>query len=586
MKRTKGALRALSPKRTREHGGSFDDTNAPAPASSFTSPGGQRHSGRGRFSLGRKQRPYQDLPEPVQSEEDFQKEWGLPRSVEEERLVELRRAVEATAGPLKPAYDRFYLRRFLRARQHDVARATAMLLAHLAWRKDMGVDSLLEDFFFQERDAFLSLYPQGYHKTDKLGRPIYIQHLGQIDLRALMEVTTEDRMVRFHVQEYERALRYIFPACSKVQGRHIGQTLAILDLKGVGLRHLTGDVKRVLARLTSIDQDNYPETLGKTLIINAPAVFKLLWGVVRPMLDVRTQAKIEVCPSNYLPVLLRWVDAENIPEYLGGKSKGSLIEDVGPWQDAAIHAEIDADIAHRDGVALPATPPEGLGATAQGGSPPGTPGAARALPPPPRLLSDFSSGTSSEGAEQEHGGGQQGGWSDALSRAASFSTLPASAYASADEEGPASPRSATSPGARAPRRERSAEAAAPLVQVAVDGTHAAAPAAAEAQSAEVAAGAAGLGPGKQISLLARVRSLEEAASTAERPLRHYLGGGGAVQPSKALGQGTLLDRVAKLERAMDLLLRAQEQALHDAPAGQRAAAPGPRRRCCGACSVM
>jgi hypothetical protein len=83
-----------------------------------------------------------------------------------------------------------------------------------------------------------------------------------------------------------------------------------------------------------------------------------------------------------------------------------------------------------------------------------------------------------------------------------------------------------------------------------------------------------------------VRSLEEAAAAAERPLRQYLGAAGAVRPSKALGQGTLLDRVAKLERAMDLLLRAQEQALRDAPVGQRAAAPGPRRRCCGACSIM
>jgi len=41
-------------------------------------------------------------------------------------------------------------------------------------------------------------------------------------------------------------------------------------------------------------QDNYPETLGKTLIINAPSIFKMIWGLVKPMLDVRTQAKIEV----------------------------------------------------------------------------------------------------------------------------------------------------------------------------------------------------------------------------------------------------------------------------------------------------
>jgi hypothetical protein len=34
------------------------------------------------------------------------------------------------------------------------------------------------------------------------------------------------------LQEYERALKYIFPACSKVVGRHITQTLTILDLQG------------------------------------------------------------------------------------------------------------------------------------------------------------------------------------------------------------------------------------------------------------------------------------------------------------------------------------------------------------------
>ena len=40
-------------------------------------------------------------------------------------------------------------------------------------------------------------------------------------------------MLLFCVQEYERALKYIFPACSKVAGRHISQTLTILDLQGL-----------------------------------------------------------------------------------------------------------------------------------------------------------------------------------------------------------------------------------------------------------------------------------------------------------------------------------------------------------------
>ena len=64
------------------------------------------------------------------------------------------------------------------------------------------------------------------------GRPIYIQHLGQINMKKMYEVTTEERMLKFHVQEYERCARYIMPACSIVAGRHIDQTFAIIDLKG------------------------------------------------------------------------------------------------------------------------------------------------------------------------------------------------------------------------------------------------------------------------------------------------------------------------------------------------------------------
>lgn len=62
----------------------------------------------------------------------------------------------------------FYMqRRFLRARNHDVQKAKAMFMAHVQWRKEFGADAL-DDFVFHERDAIISLYPQGYHKTDKM----------------------------------------------------------------------------------------------------------------------------------------------------------------------------------------------------------------------------------------------------------------------------------------------------------------------------------------------------------------------------------------------------------------------------------
>jgi len=49
----------------------------------------------------------------------------------------------------------------------------------------------------------------------------------------------------------------------------------------------------MLGKITSIDQNNYPEMMGHTCIINAPGVFKVIWSILKPMLDPRTQAKIE-----------------------------------------------------------------------------------------------------------------------------------------------------------------------------------------------------------------------------------------------------------------------------------------------------
>ena len=59
------------------------------------------------------------------------------------------------------------------------------------------------------------------------------------------------------------------------------------------LKHLTGDIKRMLARIMAIDQNNYPEMLGHTCIINAPGVFKLVWSAIKGFIDPKTQEKIE-----------------------------------------------------------------------------------------------------------------------------------------------------------------------------------------------------------------------------------------------------------------------------------------------------
>ena len=90
---------------------------------------------------------------------------ALPRRTDGHRFVTQRSGLRSWHASLSA--DRYTLRRFLRARSHNVAKALQMFKAHLEWRREFGTDDL-DKFHFHERDAFISLYPQGYHMTDKL----------------------------------------------------------------------------------------------------------------------------------------------------------------------------------------------------------------------------------------------------------------------------------------------------------------------------------------------------------------------------------------------------------------------------------
>ena len=68
------------------------------------------------------------------------------------------------------AADMYFLRRFLRARQHDLKKARDMYAASVKWRAEFGVDTIMEDFHFHERDAFISLYPQGLPQDRQNGK--------------------------------------------------------------------------------------------------------------------------------------------------------------------------------------------------------------------------------------------------------------------------------------------------------------------------------------------------------------------------------------------------------------------------------
>ncbi|XP_042004704.1 phosphatidylinositol/phosphatidylcholine transfer protein SFH6-like [Salvia splendens] len=259
--------------------------------------------------------------------------------IRDQKAVDAFRQALMMDNLLPSRFDDYHIMlRFLKARKFNINKAKIMWADMLEWRKNFGADTIMEDFHFKELNEVQQYYPHGYHGVDKDGRPVYIERLGMIDVDMLLQVTNVDRFVKYQVQEFERSLAIRFPACSVAANKHIGSSTTILDVEGLNLMSLTGPVVEFIKVVQKVDNDNYPETLSRMFIVNAGPGFRMIWNVVKPLLDPETTSKIQVIGSNYQRKLLEVIDESELPNFFGGcctcAIEGDCIRsDKGPWNN-------------------------------------------------------------------------------------------------------------------------------------------------------------------------------------------------------------------------------------------------------------
>lgn len=252
-------------------------------------------------------------------------------------LDAFRKSLQSEGVFVPERMDDAMLLRFLRARKFDLEKAKLMITSFEQWRKDFGVDEIVKTFDFKEKLEVNKFYPQFYHKYDKEGRPIYIERLGFLDIKALYAITTQERQLKRLVYEYEKFITDRLPACALAVGHPVETSCTILDLNNVSLSNFYR-VKDYLMQASSIGQDRYPECMGRFYIINAPWAFSAVWSIIRPWLDEVTVSKIDILGSAYKEKLLEQISEENLPKEFGGKCncvEGCDLSDAGPWNPDA-----------------------------------------------------------------------------------------------------------------------------------------------------------------------------------------------------------------------------------------------------------
>ena len=122
---------------------------------------------------------------------------------------------------------------------------------------------------------------------------------------------------------------------SKKHNLIIETLTAVIDVQDMKLSLITRDFLSLIKRIAHIDQQQYPETLGKIFIINTPSAFPYVWRVVKPFLDPAVAAKIFILSSrsDWYPVFLDQIGEENLPINYGGKLD-ELNDDIYPYSEA------------------------------------------------------------------------------------------------------------------------------------------------------------------------------------------------------------------------------------------------------------
>jgi hypothetical protein len=206
-------------------------------------------------------------------------------------------------------------------------------------------------------------YPHFAHGYSKAGHVIIYEQPGQMNLKELFRNGCETSDMVRHYSFFMEYLSNRVSTSNEVRS-HLGPdapphnssswgTMVVMDVKGAGLSHLSGDVVKYLKQAGDINSAHYPNNMQRAFVVNSPFWLAGAWSGLKGILPESVQVDI-LSERNYPAALREFIDEDQIPPEYGGTSPYCLGEH--PFEKE-LHKLVDSIEDAEDDAEHDSTPP-------------------------------------------------------------------------------------------------------------------------------------------------------------------------------------------------------------------------------------
>ena len=219
--------------------------------------------------------------------------------------------------------DPYEVVRFFRELKSDVAATEVKFRKMVSWRLDNDIDHFLERY--GEPDAVFDYFPSVILEgVDKDGDPIFLERTGVFDAYGFFKEYGTRNMVDFMIYKRETIVTrrtdgkgWQHECYEPKYGKPVKHYTVVMDVAGLNRNHMRAGLLPLLHQLALITQDYYAGLAKRIIVLRAPLIWKLFWGLIKHFFEpyIR-ELVIFTTEADYLEVLDQYVDREVLPSVI------------------------------------------------------------------------------------------------------------------------------------------------------------------------------------------------------------------------------------------------------------------------------